>query len=363
MNNNFTKVIIINPFGIGDVLFSTPVIENVKIKYPDIFIGYLCNARTAPIFQDNPKVGRVFIYEKDEWRKLWKESKFKCVCKFLNFLSGIKKCKFDLAIDLSLGRHYSFFLWLLGIKKRYGFNYKNRGFFLTDKIDMEGYQGKHVIEYYLDLLHFMDISPVEIKPAVYIAEKYKRWAEDFLRECGISKGKNLIGIIPGGGVSWGKAVDIRRWSRDKFAKLADKIIDSGLAEIMIFGDASEKELCREVISLMSHKPIQVAGKTDLMQFAALLSKCGLVIANDGGPLHLSVAAGVKTVSLFGPVDENVYGQYPPNPQIHRIIKKDIHCRPCYRKFKMSPCRYNKKCLDDINVDEVFDAVLELLKKE
>lgn len=360
MTAQIKKVIIVNPFGIGDVLFSTPVIENVKARYPDIFIGYLSNARTAPIFQNNPKVNKVFIYEKDDWRKLWKESKFKCICKFLDFLFGIKKCKFDLAIDLSLGRHYSFFLWLLGIKKRYGFNYKNRGFFLTDKIDIEGYHGKHVIEYYLDLLHFMGISPVEVKPKVYIADKYKRWAEDFLGKEGISEAENLIGVIPGGGVSWGRAVDIRRWSREKFAKLADKIIDSGLARIMIFGDASEKELCKEVVSLMSHKPIQVVGKTDLMQFAALLSKCNLVIANDGGPLHLSVAVGVKTVSLFGPVDEKVYGQYPADTNRHRIITNNLACRPCYRRFRMPPCNYNKECLNGISVDEVFNAIGELL---
>lgn len=357
--NKIKRIIIINPFGIGDVLFSTPVIENVKINYPDAFIGYLCNARTAPIFYNNPKVNEVFIYEKDDWRRLWHTSKFSCIREFIRFLAEIKKCRFNLAIDLSLGRHYSFFLWLLGVKKRYGFNYKKRGMFLTNKIEIEGYQGKHVIEHYLDLLHLMDLKPVEIKPKVYINQKNEAWADDFLRNKGITK-KYLIGIVPGGGVSWGKAVDIRRWPKEKFSQLADKILDSYPAEAVIFGDVSELDLCKEVASSMKHMPIQIVGETMLMQFAALLSKCDLVIANDGGPLHLSVAVGVKTVSLFGPVDEKVYGQYPPDSQMHRIIKRDILCRPCYSRFKMPPCRYNKECLEGIGVDEVFKAVEDLL---
>lgn len=357
--NNSKRIIIINPFGIGDVLFFTPVIENIKARYPDAFVGYLSNIRTAPIFKSNPKVNKVFIYEKDDWRKLWHESKIKCIIDFLRFLSEIKKYRFDLAIDLSLGRHYSFFLWFLGVKRRYGFNYKKRGVFLTDKIDIQGYEGKHVIEYYLDLLRFMGIEPVESKPKVYISDEYKAWAESFLEVKGIDRKKPLVGIVPGGGVSWGKTVDIRRWPREKFAKLADEIIEKTQAEVIVFGDVLEKTLCDELSSLMRHRPILVVGETNLLQFMALLSKCNVVVANDGGPLHLSVATGVKTVSLFGPVNERVYGQYPNNQGMHRIITKDLSCRPCYSRFKMPPCQNDKACLKRIDVFEVFSAVSDL----
>ena len=351
-----------NPFGIGDVLFSTPVIENVKAGYPGVFIGYLCNARTAPMFKNNHKVDKVFIYEKDDWRNLWKGSKAECIISFIRFLLEIKKYKFDLAIDLSLGRHYSFFLWLLGVKKRYGFNYKRRGVFLTDRINIEGYEGKHVIEHQLDLLRFMGLRPGQIKPRIYINDECNAWANNFLKNKAVVKnsGHFIIGIVPGGGVSWGKSVDIRRWPKEKFAQLADKIIDAYSATVIIFGDKSESSLCNDVVSFMMNKPISVVGETDLMQFAALLSKCNLVVANDGGPLHLSVAVGVKTVSLFGPVDEKVYGQYPPDANMHRIIKNDLDCRPCYRKFRMPPCDHNKECLNAIAVDKVFRAIGELL---
>ena len=72
---------------------------------------------------------------------------------------NIKKRKFDLAIDLSLGYQYSLFLWLIGIKKRAGYNYRRRGRFLTHKIDISGYEDKPISDYYLDLLKFLDIKP------------------------------------------------------------------------------------------------------------------------------------------------------------------------------------------------------------
>ena len=60
------KILIINIFGIGDVLFTTPIISNIKENLPDCFIGYVCNKRTAPVLTSNPKVDKVFIFEKDE---------------------------------------------------------------------------------------------------------------------------------------------------------------------------------------------------------------------------------------------------------------------------------------------------------
>ena len=107
------RVLIVNPFGIGDVLFSTPMISNIKEAYPQAYIGYICNIRAKDALYHNPDINKLFVFEKDEYRNLWKASKIRCIRRFLSFLGEIKKERFDLEIDLSLGYHYSFFLWLI----------------------------------------------------------------------------------------------------------------------------------------------------------------------------------------------------------------------------------------------------------
>ena len=59
---NFKHILIINPYGIGDVLFTTPVVRNLRLAYPDAIIAYLANRRTAPIVQNLPQIDKVFIY-------------------------------------------------------------------------------------------------------------------------------------------------------------------------------------------------------------------------------------------------------------------------------------------------------------
>lgn len=353
------RILVINIFGIGDVLFTTPLIRNIKENFPNSFLGFVCNQRVQGILFNNPYVDKIFVFEKDYYRNLAKSSRLRCLKDFLTFLNSIKKERFDLCIDLSLNGQVGFFTWALGIRKRAGFNYKNRGWLLTDGIPIEGYEGKHVAEFYLGLLKFLGLEINAVNLEIFLNEAERMWREDYLRNNGISEGDLLMAIIPGGGASWGKDAVIKHWPAEKYAEIADKCIEKFRAKIIILGDYSDFEACNLVFGFIKQRAIQTCGKTDLRQFAALLNRCNLVVTNDGGPLHVAVAAGCKTVSLFGPVDEKVYGPFTSNPLRHRVVKKKITCRPCYRRFKLADCS-KRICLEEISVVEVFQAIEELI---
>ena len=85
------RILIINPFGIGDVLFSTPLISSLKAALPESYIGYICNIRAKDVLYGNPQIDEIFVFEKDEYRNFWKQAKFKCIKKFFSFLIQIKK--------------------------------------------------------------------------------------------------------------------------------------------------------------------------------------------------------------------------------------------------------------------------------
>ena len=355
------RILIVNPFGIGDVLFTTPLIANLKEAMPDCFIGYVCNIRTKDILLNNPKIDKVFIYEKDQFRKLFRASKILGIRKVIKLLNSIRKKKFDIAFDLALGQEYGFFLWLAGIKKRIGYNYKNRGIFLTDKIDTQGYDKRHIVEYYLALLKLIGIEPKPKDLEFPLGPKDLEWAENYLKENELTDDDILIGLIPGGGASWGTAAFRKQWPIHRFAHLANQIVDRFGAKIMLFGDETEVALCNQVASLIKDMPIMACGKTTISRFAALLKKCKLIICNDGGPLHLAVSQGVRNISIFGPVNPLVYGPYPKSEN-NLVIKKDLVCQPCYQRFKLKGCRH-MDCLNTIEVREIMSAIDNFLGAE
>ena len=352
------NILIVNPFGIGDVLFTMPVVEALKERIEGVRIGYLCNRRTEPLLRSDPRIDWVFVYEKDELKQLRRESKTRYIGKLFSLINGIRSKHFDVAIDLSLNREYGFLCWFTGIRERIGFNYRSRGAFLTKRIDINGYHDRHITEYYLGLLRFMGVRPAGKQIKIFIPEEDMKWARENMRSNGIREGDIAVGISPAGGASWGKEAAIKHWHSRGFAELADRLVERLGAKVIILGSASESEICDKMAKTMKDPAISACGKTTLMQSAALMSLCGLVIANDGGLLHLAVAAGARTVGIFGPVDERVYGQYPPGEK-HRAVKTSVICRPCYRNFKLKECA-DRRCLGNVSVDSVFNAAKEAL---
>lgn len=354
------KFLIINPFGIGDVLFTTPVVRAIKDSYPDSFIGYWCNQRVEPILRNNPNINRIFALSRGDIKKIYRESKLKGIKKSLDLYLAIKKERFDCAIDYSLDHRYSFISKLMGIKIRVGFNYKNRGIFLTDKLDLDGYTHKHAVEYYLELLKLINIEPGRFNLEIYVSESSKVKTRQLLSSYGINENDLLIGIAPGAGASWGVDASLKHWPAIRFAELTDKIIQVYGAKILILGDTTERPIADIIIDKMNNKAIDLVGKTSLEDLIAITDNLYLLITNDGGPLHIAVALKKKTISFFGPVDPRVYGPYPSDERRHIVLKKDLECSPCYRNFHLSICSKHRQCLEEIHVREALNAVSNLL---
>ncbi|MBF0387023.1 MAG: lipopolysaccharide heptosyltransferase II [Candidatus Omnitrophica bacterium] len=346
------RVLIVNPFGIGDMLFSMPLVGALKASFPSVSISYIGNARTAPILGNDPRLDKVFSYERDEFVAVYKRSPLAFVNKWLNLVRDLRAGGFDTAYDLSLGSPLALALALAGIPRRIGYDFKGRGRWLTHKVPLPGYEGRHAAEYYLALLD----QDHRGKMAIFPSPADQAWAREFMLRYKLSA-KEFIVIHPGGGASWGKGAGLKRWPAVNFAKLADKMIEKRACPIILVGDKNEVALCTEVAQAMRQRVVVAAGEMNVLQAAALMQAARLVVANDGGPLHVAVAAGAVTASIFGPVDPKVYGPYPAEG--HIVIQKGLACQPCYRNFRMSDCGH-QSCLKSLSADEVFNNITRLL---
>jgi len=239
-----------------------------------------------------------------------------------------------------------------------GLDYKGRMPFSTLRIPFDGFEKKHVVHYYLDILTSLGLEIKSTELKLNVAESDLRWADDFLSQNGYNGQDTLIGIIPGAGESWGPQARFRRWDAGNYAKLVDKLIENTGLKFILMGAKAEEALCRELAETGTGALIESQGKTTIGQLAALIKKCHLVLLNDGGPLHVAVALKTRTVSIFGPVDETVYGPFGL-PEEHVVVKKDLMCQPCYRRFRMTDCEH-VSCLTQLSVDEVYQKVIEHL---
>ena len=316
----------------------------------------------GPLLEGQPLINTVFAFSRGDAKRIAKRSRLESIRRSWGVWSALRKSRFEITLDFSLDHRYGLIAKAAGIKRRIGFNYKGRGRFLTDKIDIAGYADKHVIEYYLDLLGFLGIIPQSAAMELFVSPGEKLRAREALFAVNVKKSDSIVALAIGGGASWGRDALRKHWPEENFARLAQRITRELGAKVLLLGDGSEKEIAARVKIIAGSSVIDLTGSTDLKALAAVIANSDLLIANDGGPMHMAVALGIKTVSFFGPVDPLAYGPYPADNKRHIVLRKPPGCSPCYNNFRLAVCSRDNRCLKDISVQEAFDAAGRLLEK-
>lgn len=354
------KILVVNPFGIGDVIFSLRAIEVLRKKHPQALIGFLCNERACELVRLDASVARIHLFNRDHLRRIGRGSLRELLKEVLSFFREIKKENYDWMIDYSLGREFSFLGWFAGIRVRLGFDYKGRGIFLTHRKKIAGYQGRPVSEIQAELLKeagiLEDVSQ-DAKLPLKISPESEEKVGGLLMIAGVGPGERIAVLAPGGGKSWGEQAIYKQWDPDRFALIAKTLRSEDGYRIVLLGDEPERKLLQEVFEKSGRSAALFCGDP-IEDVCALLRRAHILIGNDGGLTHLANAAGTRTVSIFGPVDERVYA--PSGSGVEkRVVFESVPCRPCYQNFHFPPCRHQRRCLTELGEEKVLRAVREL----
>ncbi|MBF0123242.1 MAG: glycosyltransferase family 9 protein, partial [Candidatus Omnitrophica bacterium] len=213
------KILIVIPFGIGDALLTTPMVAALKEKFPAVTVSYLTSAKAALFLKNDSRLDKVFTYDRDEFVAVYRESPWKFLLKWRKFIRDLRSERFDAAFDLSLNAGIGFALRIAGIPRRIGYNHKGRGRFLTESVALKGYANRHVAEHHFDLLRFVGIDQVPGDTKFCVSAQDKAWAGQFLSKNGLGEAA-VIGFFLGGGASFGKGGEGRRWPPESYAQLA-----------------------------------------------------------------------------------------------------------------------------------------------
>jgi len=177
------------------------------------------------------------------------------------------------------------------------------------------------------------------------------WADAFLAAApGRRASLPVVAFEPGG--AYGVA---KRWDEGRYAELARRLVTAGRADVVLVGTADASPLHERIAALARVPLLRAAGATDLVQLAALLRRCALLVTNDTGPMHLGAAVRTPILALFGSTDPEVCG--PRGRGAIRVLYEKVACSPCYLRECPVP---GHPCLDRFGVDRVEAAAVALL---
>ncbi len=337
------RILIFNVNWLGDVLFSTATIRNVRRNYPDSYIACIIPSRCYQILKGNPHLDEVIIFdEKDRHKGMLAK---------LNFISLLRNMKFDTVFLLHRSFSRALICRLAGIAQRIGHDTKKRSFLLTKKIALPKKDSLHRIDFYLNVIEKAGLRVEDRYLDFVFSPEEEKHVDDFLSKNGISKGDFVVALNPGG--NW----MLKRWPKDYWAQLADKLILEMKAKVIITGSISDLPLANQIKERMKEKPIVACayGVFNIKHLGALASKVDLFITADTGPMHIANAVGARVIAIFGPTAKEITGPYPDNNAV--ILQKDTGCLiPCYK----INCKDNH-CMKAITPDDVLTEVKKIRK--
>jgi heptosyltransferase-2 len=235
-----------------------------------------------------------------------------------------------------------------GIGERWGYSTDGRGLFLTHGIHRHRERGHQLDDYAALLAAINAPRVVDEIPSLRLPLHVREGARKCLRGLGVCLDRPLFGLHAGG--LYGRA---KHWGDDRYGQLTERLTESGYSVVLLTSPGERQQADR--IS-EEHGGVPVLGHDgDVLQMAAAISHCSVIVTNDSGPLHLAAALAVPSVSIFGPTDP----ARTVIPGATRVLRKSVSCSPCYERE--CPLR-NHRCMTEIAVEEVFAAAVGLLEE-
>lgn len=273
---------------VGNVLLTTPLIRALQQSLPDADISVLVAPSKASIL-DGIVATRLFD----------KKAISKAPIQFFKSLWALRKARFDVVIDASHWHTFSVTSAALaawtGAPIRIAHQRSDAERF-ANRLVAAPQDPESEVRTKLRLLEPLGIQPERIEMQTGLGqgealERMQAWLTEAFA------GQTVVGLAPGA-----RKAD-HRAPPELFAALGTQAQARGHALLVLWGPG-EQELAAEVAEACGGT---VAPPSSLDELAALMRECMLVVANDTGPMHLSVACQTPTLALFRSADPLRWG--------------------------------------------------------
>lgn len=330
-------ILIVSCTGLGDTLLSTPAISSIRKRYPDARIAVFLNFRNMELFTDNPDPDIMIPYGGGYRR-------------FFRNIRRFRNLKPDVAVILHGNEPQATpYCYLSGaryiVKVPRSPEY---GYLLSNPDNGIGEIGEaHCIDVRLQGPRFIGCAADNRRMTLNADKEDETFVDEYLKVQGIDSGNILIGF------QTGAAKKYKVWPAGNFIELGKRLLSKNAGiRIILTGSPNEAESCDFIAGQIGGAAISVAGKIPLKHTRALIKRLSILVTNDTGTLHMAIALGTRTVSLFCPTDYRCYGPLY-DFDLHRVIAKK---RPCV-KCASAKCR-EPFCMSQITTEEVFGVIAD-----
>ena len=335
------RILIIRPDRIGDVILTTPLIREVRKKYPDSFIGVLVGSYTEPILRNNPHIDAVITDDpsgKDSGQK-----------GFWRLVRQLRSYRFDTGLMPLPRERHAWMMLFAGIRQRIGVGGKIYQILTgTRTVSRNKYIPlRHEADYVLDLGRRIGVTTENLNPEIFVSNEEQHHARSFFTQRGFNMSRPVIGVNPGSNKS------SPNWPPERYRSLTDTLSKSH----QVFVNVGPAGSGLERYFKDSDSTCIVYAPKDIREIIALCSQLSVLIAPSTGTMHIAAALQIPTVALFCPLtacSPVLWG--PKGNDAEIVLPVDEYCQhQCPGDPKICP-------FDGISIETVIQRTEILLKR-
>ncbi len=338
------RVLLVLAAGIGDFVMATPALRAIRRGFPKAHLALLTTPQVEGLARPCPHLDELFTFDLRAYRPGERGPGWQGWQPFWDLTADLRARRFDLAVNLfrvaTLGGALRMGLlvsriaaartagrWSGGLGAFFGIRSPDR---------------RHGVDAMLALASALGCPTADDVPEIWIPETARRSAAARLREGGLDPHEPFAVLHAGSN---------KREARLPAAKASE--IGRGIqreagVRVLLTGDADEAPLADAVCTGIGGGARSLAGRTHLLELAAILGGAKVVVTTDSGPMHMAAAAGAPLVALFGPGDPVRFG---PRGRPGQVMILQGRARP------HDPVAWHA----DLTAGEAVEAALRLMQ--
>ncbi len=328
--NNIKRVLIIRCGALGDLVYSTSIIDALKFEFgEDTIVDYVSTPAASKLFEYDKRVNKIFHLKHKKIPIIFSSQK-KAVINYSN------KEPYDILINFEMGKQFKSLVEKIVANKKVGWFCEDIKITKTHMVEIcKEFYSSIISKENLDksFPKVVGSSFEEVKDKFKLPEKY-------------------IVVSPSNSHNKKKRLNYRAWSHKNWKEFLNLVPKD--TNIILIGAKGEEDFF-EPLKPYNTNIVDLVGKITISEMISVVEKAKALIVTDTGTAHIASAVNTPVFCLIGPTPAEQTGPYRTPFNEVTIISAGLECSPCYKTDVMKACKDNV-CMSEIRPSRVFELL-------
>ena len=342
------KILIIRLSSIGDIVLATPLVRVLRASFPSSHIDFVLRKEYAELIRYNKNLDSIVEFDA--------KTGFYGLRRLKNQLRAEH---YDLVVDIHNSLRSRYLRILIGVKNIVVVN--KRIFARTMLVKFKKNYYREIVsiaDRYIETVSKFGVRNDHAGLELHVPDEIKLKIYKRMSALGIDRNKKIIGFCPSAKHA------TKCWPQERFTELGVRLSNESGTKILLFGGSADKERCCTIANAINERTgkssaVDLSGELSLLETAVAMETCALIVTNDSGLMHIASAMKKKVVAIFGSTVRE-FGFFPVGTESVIVERIGLYCRPCSHIGRSTCPEGHFRCMKEIQVEDVAEAIKGML---